>query len=340
MGSPLAPILANLFMGHHEKEWLENFTGVGPTFYRRYVDDILLVFDNEAQALSFFHYLNERHPSIKFTKDDVIEPGVISFLDVYIKNQGELCTSVYQKETYTGLLTNFRSFVPFVYKRMLVNTLVDRTFKINNTWIGFDVDIKKLTSVLCKNMFPIKMIENIIGKYLSKKIVSSETPETEKETNLGYFKLPYIGRYSNMVKHRLNSLIKRYCKDGIDIKLVFTGCKVKDYFSQKDRLPECFKSFVVYKFSCARCNACYVGKTHRHHITRTNEHLGSDKKSHIFQHLQANLNCRNACDENSFRIIDNAKTQYELDIKEALHIKWIKPDLNKQLFHTTITLIL
>ena len=25
MGSPLAPVLANLCMGHHEKSWLENF---------------------------------------------------------------------------------------------------------------------------------------------------------------------------------------------------------------------------------------------------------------------------------------------------------------------------
>ena len=25
MGSPLAPVLSNLFMGHHEKLWLENF---------------------------------------------------------------------------------------------------------------------------------------------------------------------------------------------------------------------------------------------------------------------------------------------------------------------------
>ena len=26
MGSPLAPVLANLFMGHHEKNWLDNFS--------------------------------------------------------------------------------------------------------------------------------------------------------------------------------------------------------------------------------------------------------------------------------------------------------------------------
>ena len=30
MGSPLAPILANLFMGHHEKVWIDNFDGEKP----------------------------------------------------------------------------------------------------------------------------------------------------------------------------------------------------------------------------------------------------------------------------------------------------------------------
>ena len=37
MGSPLAPVLANLFMGHQEKRWLENYTS-GIEFYRRYED--------------------------------------------------------------------------------------------------------------------------------------------------------------------------------------------------------------------------------------------------------------------------------------------------------------
>ena len=35
MGSPLAPVLANLYMGHHEKLWLENFQGSEMLFYRR-----------------------------------------------------------------------------------------------------------------------------------------------------------------------------------------------------------------------------------------------------------------------------------------------------------------
>ena len=69
MGSPLAPILANLFMGHHEKDCLEGYVGEGSSFHRRYVNDIFLAFQNEENTVSLLRYLNERHPNIKFTKD-------------------------------------------------------------------------------------------------------------------------------------------------------------------------------------------------------------------------------------------------------------------------------
>ena len=42
MGSPLGPILANLFMGFHEKRWLDQFQFCQVLLYRRYVDIICL----------------------------------------------------------------------------------------------------------------------------------------------------------------------------------------------------------------------------------------------------------------------------------------------------------
>ena len=39
MGSPLATILANLFMGFHEDQWLSNYKDFQVLFYLRYVDD-------------------------------------------------------------------------------------------------------------------------------------------------------------------------------------------------------------------------------------------------------------------------------------------------------------
>ena len=45
MGSPLGPTLANAFMCHYEKVWLEECPSeFMPTFYRRYVDDIFVTF--------------------------------------------------------------------------------------------------------------------------------------------------------------------------------------------------------------------------------------------------------------------------------------------------------
>ena len=54
MGSPLAPVLANLFMGHHERIWLENYRTSQILFCRRYVDDIFCLFKNETDAQLFF----------------------------------------------------------------------------------------------------------------------------------------------------------------------------------------------------------------------------------------------------------------------------------------------
>ena len=81
-------------------------------------------------------------------------------------NQG-IITSVFHKKTYTGLLTNYCSFVPFSYKLGLVRTLVDRIFKINNTWAGFHLDINNLTKTLRKNSFPSSVIENVVRKFLN-----------------------------------------------------------------------------------------------------------------------------------------------------------------------------
>ena len=52
-GSPLSPVLANIFMGFYESTWLNEYNLSKPNFYLRYVDDILPAFDNEQDSLNF-----------------------------------------------------------------------------------------------------------------------------------------------------------------------------------------------------------------------------------------------------------------------------------------------
>jgi len=155
MSSPLAPVLANLFMGHHAKAWLENFDASEILFYRQYVDDTFRLFHYDSDALLFFHYINSRHPNIRFTMEKEVDHR-IPFLDVLIdKNCSHApIIRVYRKKTFTGLLTNCFSFTSYPYKRGLIRTLVERTHKINNIWVGFHKDIKYLTQILKRTFSP------------------------------------------------------------------------------------------------------------------------------------------------------------------------------------------
>ena len=82
MGSPLGPLLANVFTGSVE-ETLER-EGRMPLFYKRYVDDKLTILPDTTSTASFFRVLN-RAPQIE--------------------------TNVYVKPTNTGLLLHYHSHV-------------------------------------------------------------------------------------------------------------------------------------------------------------------------------------------------------------------------------------
>ena len=94
----------------------------------------------------------------------------------------------------------------------------------------------------------------------------------------------------------------------------------------------------MYKFTCARCNASYIGETCRHISTRMDEHFRTDKKSHVYKHLHKNHQCLNSCDLDCFEILDSASTHFNLKIKEALYIKWNNPSLNSQVKHYNLNL--
>ena len=89
------------------------------------------------------------HPNIRFTKEKQVNHKLPS-LNVLIDNNdpNSSPTSVYRKKTFTGSLTNYFSFTSYSYEVGLIKTLVDRAYKINNTWLGFHEDINKLTDVL------------------------------------------------------------------------------------------------------------------------------------------------------------------------------------------------
>ena len=101
MRSPLATVLANIFVGFYESKWLNEYDLNRPKFYLRYIDDILAAFGKQQDSLNFLNFLNKRHPNIKFAIEKQVNYS-IPFLDVIsgINNQN-LTLQTYHEWTYT-----------------------------------------------------------------------------------------------------------------------------------------------------------------------------------------------------------------------------------------------
>ena len=96
MGSPLGPILTNIFLSHHEENWLNNCpTEFKPSFYISYVDDIFF-FESLECSQSFREYMSSKHQNINFTVEQE-EFCSLLYLDIKICRKNlKFVTSVYR----------------------------------------------------------------------------------------------------------------------------------------------------------------------------------------------------------------------------------------------------
>ena len=131
MGSPLGPTLANVFLCHFGEQWMSDCPiDYKPISYRRYVDNTFLLFSPESHKTKFLNYMNSKHRNIKFTVEGE-ENNSLSFLNIKIFRDGwKFKTSVYRKSTFSGVSTNFESFLPISYKYNLASPLLHRGFMI------------------------------------------------------------------------------------------------------------------------------------------------------------------------------------------------------------------
>ena len=109
------------------------------------------------------------------------------------------------------MLLNYTSFTSRLYKIGLIKCLIERAYKINNAWPGFHDDVSKTKDVLKRNSYPQFILDKITKAYIDK--IHYNNNKVSSEVNkLRYFKLPYIGQYSEQVQKKITKLCKQYCK--------------------------------------------------------------------------------------------------------------------------------
>ena len=95
--------------------------------------------------------------------------------------------------------------------------------------------------------------------------------------------------------------------------------------SLKPPVDKLLKSRVIYKITCPRCDACYVGATTRHLQTRVKEHR-TRKKQTVYKHLEK---CNSVKDDLGVDILGvSIQGEVHLFTLEALWIRQLKPQIN------------
>ena len=336
MGYPLGPALANIFMCSFENKWLRDCPNdFKPVFYRRYIDDIFVLFSPPDHADKLREYLSSKHPNIKFSIEKE-EDGCLPFLDVNIfRENDKFTTNVYRKKTISGVYTNFKSFITKTYKIGLIKSLLFRCFSLCSDFIKFHHEIDKLKSILYRNSYPRDLVDKCIKEFLDKILAPKPAVSTVPKKNL-VIGLPYLGKLSLQIRTRINRIMKNklpYC----NIRFVFqTMSKISNFFTFKDKIPSFLRSSVVYKFECGSCNATYYDKTNRHFKVRMCEHLGisvltmkrvkGDDDSAIKEHL---LFCNHTSEFEDFSILASNNNDFKVTLIESLLINRDHPPLNK-----------
>ncbi|PFX12961.1 hypothetical protein AWC38_SpisGene23002 [Stylophora pistillata] len=326
MGSPLGPLMANVFLCSIEEQLDRN--NKLPSFYKRYVDDTLATMPNIQAATAFLSTLNECHPAIQFTME-IAENNKLPFLGMMIEKNGcHLTTSVYHKPTDTGLLLHYQSHVDQRYKRSLLNTMLNRAYRLSSTKESFTKECQHLKRMFTKLKYPVKLINSAIAWYTSSTIQSRhETPTeldaaTQKPVRIT---LPFKDQKSaDTVRHQLKDLGR---KIGTDLQPVFTSRKIEGKLKIQEEKPALINhQCVVYTFKCDSCDADYIGYTTRHLHQRIEEH----KASVIGKHLKEAHSVASTSLEEMFSVLKKCRGKMDCLIHEMLFIREQKPKLNTQ----------
>ena len=286
MESPLAPVLADIFMTHLENKLMKQLKTAGLLWYKRYVDDTFTIIHKNTKLNDIKNILNSIHKDIQFTSEQE-QNNELPFLDVLIRRKNNSFEkSVYRKPTYTYLIIKWSSFVPKTYKISAVSSMVYRAIRIASSFALMHDEFNFIRDVTRRNGYPESFVEcqirhtlnryidkqNFIKEYKVNQTVQLNSNNTETHKDKLLMNVPYTGRSSQQFSKDISKLAKKI-KPETQLTIVQRPPhKVGHLFKNKDDIPKYLQSGVVYLISCSTCDAQYIGKTIRQICRRLKEH--------------------------------------------------------------------
>ena len=325
MGSPVSPVVCNLYMEHFESIALTTAPNP-PGWWFRYVDDTHTK-QKKAYVQEFTDHINSIDPDIKFTIEKE-ESGSLAFLDTNTIRQsdGTLKATVYRKPTHTDQYLDFKSAHPEEHKLGVIRTLHQRAEVVTTDPDDLKLEKSHVNKALKICNYPRWAINKVAKSLNKNKDNKKKQPSTKKETK-GSIVIPYLKGKSEQMKrifkkHKINVCFKPHRT----LRQLLVRPKDK---SNKQEICG-----PIYHIKCegdqnTKCNKDYIGETERTLKARFMEHRRpSSSTSEVSRHIHQD-SPGHAVSLESINILDRDPSWFERGVKEAVYIRAHRPALNR-----------
>ena len=313
MGSPVSPIVANLYMERFEQIALRTAPRP-PNTWLRYVDDTFVIL-HQYDIDSFTKHINSIDPHIQFTSEEPIDDK-LAFLDtkVIINEDATLRTIVYRKPTHTDQYLNFKSNHHIQHKRSVVRTLLNRINTVVSTEEDKIQEREHVTRVLRDNAYEEWMFET------PRTSRNSSPQRTSKQKAGKSYPIPYI--------HGLSEKIgKIYRAHGVNFYYKPMNSIRNILVHPKDPTPNSKKCGVIYHIKCQDCPQHYIGETARNLGQRLKEH---QRKTGTLTAVGEHIHTLNHhINPEETKVLGREDKFWRRKIHEAITIKALQPPLNR-----------
>lgn len=321
MGSPLSPLLAEVFMANFEnilfstnmKESLVKYI----YFWARYVDDIFCIWTGTDRQLSkFLTHLNNINKNIEFTIETE-ENCSLNFLDLKISRKNNTFDfDIFRKPTTTDTIIHANSNQSWQIKMSAFHSLIHRLLSVPLSQDNYQKEVNIIKTIATNNGYSPSIINKLIRNKKHKNIQKQfYTHHTQNDCkNKKWFAINYVSGMSNKISNNFRKL-------GINCISVNKNNLAKVLVNNKEKSPKNQKSG-IYKICCNECDATYIGQTGRSLQNRIKEHrnsiLSNNRNTGFAEHCIDNNHFFNNGD---VKLLHNIQKGKQMDYLEILAIK-------------------
>jgi hypothetical protein len=261
MGSPISGMLAEIYLQYLEETYVKHcLENKEITYYKRYADDILIIFDqNKIDEHTIHNFMNNVDKHLEF-KMSTEEHSVINYLDLSInRNANNMDLCFYSKPTYIDITINFSSNHPYGHKLTAFNYYINRILMPIFEQVRKQ-EWNKILIMARNNGFITHLING------TKKQIIARKEGTQTRVDQQHNKKWVTFTFHSHLIHKITNLFKR-----TNLKIAFRPTNtIYQQLSNKNKDPN---PTGIYQLKCNTCSRAYVGQSGRPITIRHREHL-------------------------------------------------------------------